>query len=53
MPVSQLYEEKLLYLEYEHWNRLPRDAVESPPLETLKTHLDAILCNLLQVNLAR
>ncbi|GAB0190463.1 hypothetical protein GRJ2_001511600 [Grus japonensis] len=32
-----------------HWNRLPREVVESPPLEIFKTHLDTILCNLLQV----
>ncbi|GAB0204529.1 hypothetical protein GRJ2_002918500 [Grus japonensis] len=31
----------------EHWNRLPRQVVESPSLEICKTHLDAILCNLL------
>ncbi|GAB0207969.1 hypothetical protein GRJ2_003262600 [Grus japonensis] len=31
----------------EHWNRLPREVVESPSLEIFKTHLDAILCNLL------
>ncbi|GAB0190822.1 hypothetical protein GRJ2_001547500 [Grus japonensis] len=31
----------------EHWSRLPREAVESPSLEIFKTHLDAILCNLL------
>ena len=31
----------------EHWNRLPREAVESPSLETSKTHLDTTLCNLL------
>ncbi|GAB0186431.1 mitochondrial enolase superfamily member 1 [Grus japonensis] len=30
-----------------HWNRLPREVVESPSLEILKTHLDAILCNML------
>ncbi|GAB0210304.1 hypothetical protein GRJ2_003496200 [Grus japonensis] len=29
-----------------HWNRLPREAVESPSLEIFKTHLDVILCNL-------
>ena len=35
----------------ESWDRLPRQAVESPSLETFKTHLDSILCSLLQVNL--
>ena len=31
----------------EHWNRLPREAVESPSLEIFKSHLDAYLSNLL------
>jgi len=31
----------------EHWNRLPREAVESPSPEIFKTHLDAVLCSLL------
>ena len=30
----------------EHWNRLPREVVESP-METFKTHVDAYLCDLL------
>ncbi|GAB0175495.1 hypothetical protein GRJ2_000014700 [Grus japonensis] len=31
----------------EHWDRLPREVVESPSLEIFKTCLDTILCNLL------
>ncbi|PKU42967.1 hypothetical protein llap_6728 [Limosa lapponica baueri] len=31
----------------EHWNRLPREVVDSPSLETFKTRLDKFLCNLL------
>ena len=32
----------------EHWNRLPREVVESPSMRVFETHLDAYLCNLLQ-----
>ena len=32
----------------EHWNRLPRETVESPSLETLKTHFDIFVFKLLQ-----
>jgi len=35
----------------EPWHRLPREAVESPSLEILKTHLDKVLCSLLWVTL--
>jgi len=31
----------------EHWNKLPREAVESPSLEIFTAHLDAFLRNLL------
>ena len=31
----------------ERWNRLPREAVESPCMEIFKTRLDTYLCNLL------
>jgi len=37
----------------EHWNRLPREVVESPSPEIFKIRPDVVLCNLLWVNLLR
>ena len=31
----------------EYWNRLPKEAVESPSMQIFKTYLDAYLCDLL------
>ena len=30
-----------------HWNRLPREVVDSPSLEIFKPRLDKVLCSLL------
>jgi len=30
-----------------HWNRLPREAVDSPSLEIFRTRLEEVLCSLL------
>lgn len=31
----------------QHWNKLPREVMQSPSLEKFKPHLDTFLCDLL------
>jgi len=35
-----------------HWNRLPRDIVEAPSLETFKIRLDRALSNLVRMKMS-
>jgi len=35
-----------------HWNRLPREVVEAPSLETFKTRLDGALSNLISLKMS-
>jgi len=35
-----------------HWNRLPREAVEAPSLETFKARLDGALSNLVLLKIS-
>jgi len=35
-----------------HWNRLPREVVEAPSLETFKTRLDGALSNLVWLKMS-
>jgi len=43
---QEKHEKKITLRVTEHWNRLPREEVESPSLEIFKTCLEAFLCNL-------
>jgi len=35
-----------------HWNRLPREVLEAPSLETFKVRLDRALNNLIQLKMS-
>ena len=35
-----------------HWNGLPREAADAPPLETFKARLDGALSSLLEVQMS-
>jgi len=35
-----------------HWNRLPREVVEAPSLETFMARLDGALSNLVQLKMS-
>ncbi|KAK4829892.1 hypothetical protein QYF61_007284 [Mycteria americana] len=35
-----------------HWNKLPREAVDAPSLETFKVRLDRALSNLIQLKMS-
>ncbi len=36
----------------EHWNRLPREVVDAPSLETFKARLDRALSNLIWLEMS-
>ncbi len=36
----------------EHWNRLPREVVDAPSLETFKARLDEALSNLIWLGMS-
>ena len=35
-----------------HWNRLPREVVDAPPLETFKIRVDGALSNLIELKMS-
>ena len=45
---TNMWKNLIMIRAMEHWNRLPREVVDSPSMEIVKPLLDAYLCDLLK-----